>query len=399
MLNRIVKIFFLLIIIIICINSTLMAQDYLSNLNSYISSDKSELSFYMDVRQIKENFPESYDSISPNMGMVTDNPAIKYYNELLESGIDIVEMTEYIFGAIENMSNKEQIDDANNVDNIEFMVALYGDFPLTPFKNYFAKKSEFIESGTNKVKTFINKNEEVSITIINEKVLIITPIEESEAVSSRIIQGTGLKNGNIARIVEKAKQKYDLMFVVMDMESYGPIDMIRLKENSSYISSLADIPDEMEFISFTFGIYSNGDDGFNMEFETEGANPNEMELLSAAANQTLMLVKSFVPILIGSAFSEKEATEETATNETGEETSANETGEEPNPNITEDVENESNTKDFIDDTPILTDEQQLELTHFIHSITLTQEDNVIILLISFPKSILLIFEEIAKSYN
>jgi len=364
MIIRKIKILLLVVVMIITLNNIAMAQNYVNNLNSYLVSEKSSVSVYIDIKKMKLSFPDFKEKVEALINAQPKNDknnVSKYYYDLKDAGIDLIETTDFIFGSIEEHPFDKSLYSKKS-DDLNYMFALTGNYPIEPLRKYL-KKEKFKETSTSQAITFTKEDENTAISIIKGQVIVITKIGNNKDIVNRIVTGKDLKKGKIEKFVNEAKAKYDLMFFVTELESIGPVNMKAFKkEYSSYLKEIEKLADEILFKSFSFGIQSDGKKGFKIEINIETALKGDSDALLAVVNQAMITVKFLGPVVIGS--------------------------------MSEDKKDGEGVDPMLADAPKLTKQQQKELTNFIYAITVTQTNNTITISLTFLESFLIVINEI-----
>jgi hypothetical protein len=296
-------------ILLMSFNVALAQGNLVKNLDSYIKSDKSEISFRFSFIEMRNNFPDFDDMIEKMItpdgeerevdmnNMDIDEEEMKesaekisdYYEELKAQGIDLIRSTDLIYGSGEELPFNENLTQKKNADDINYMMAMVGRYPVKPLSHFF-KKEGYEESGNAVVRNFTKESERITISIIKESVIIITPIKANKVIVNRILTGNGLRPGQISPFVKEAERKFDLMFLVVNLKSFGPVKGSELFGN--YAGDLVD--KDLKFEYFSYGMVSDGKGGFHMEMNVKGTDVETMKTLHENLNGIISLFKVMI---------------------------------------------------------------------------------------------------------
>lgn len=289
--------------------SVSVAQELVNNLDSYIKSDKSEISFHMSLIEMRNTFPD-FDEIlekmitsgekgkrDVDMDLDIDEEEVQesaekigsYYEELKDQGIDLLRATDLIYGSGEELPFDENMRQKRNADKINYMVAMVGRYPAKPLSKFFEKEG-YTETGNAVVRNFTKRSERITISLIKDRILLVTPIKENKTIVNRILTGQNLKPGKIEEYVKEAQSKYDLMFFTMSLNNFGPVKGSMLFGN--YAGDLSD--KDLKFESFNYGMASDGDGGFKMEIDVKGTDEEDMRKLHENLNGIVSLFKLMI---------------------------------------------------------------------------------------------------------
>lgn len=394
----------ILVLIFLMISPNLFARDIVSNIKSYLESDISKVAFVFNLEEMKSEvtaFEEIFNILTnPDYPQFFSNTSYSrnyyetgdYYHKLKDAGLDLFKNTDYIMGSAEELPVTNDLAE-KDIDNIKHMSAMIGNYPVEPFLK-FLPTSGFTKKEHYGAITFSKENENMSITLIDEKVLLMTPVDHTETVLDRLTNGTDIKDntGSIKQFIERAEKSYNIMYMVMDLDTLGNVDMRAVKtdvkedvdefnsdENSMFMMPFTfdNLPDEMELKSFTFGMKTDKSGGFSLEFNVESFNNVDSKALYKAINPTLGTIKFFGPIMIGFF------------------------GEGSNPPKLPDPEDEEakRFRSAVEKMPKLTREEQLTFREFFQRMRSEYEENNFKIYINFHEDLLLTFKKMIEIFG
>lgn len=368
-----IKTIVLVILILFALSNIVSATDYTDNLDLYLRSNNVKISFFMDVKKTKSNFPELENNIAEQLEKLNTNIGsyyrdLKYGSDDSTENIDIIKNTDYIYATSEKIFAEEEMKNYDTAfDSANFMLAFVGDYPIRPIRRVLIK-DDFTESGTNQHKIFTSEKQQIKLTILRNQVILICSINDEPTISEKIKEGTGLNEGNISKYIDTAEDDFDMMFFVMDLESLSPIntDDINLPKTDQFDMNglLENLPKQLEVDLLSFGLNYDGNDGFNMELKIVSDNPEHKTAIFEFLTQTTMMIKMVLPPLVQSELGEAETGARVA-----------------NPK------------------PLLDENQVTELFNFIHSFTVAETLNAVSLTIKFPANVLAILKIVTEKYT
>jgi hypothetical protein len=277
------------------------AQNYEKNIESYIKSDLPKVVMKIDLRNIKNTFPDLEPSVNAALEMNPDERGADYYQEMKEYGIDLLSMTDKLYITMEDLPIDDNFDANPDYNaNTKMMVTMMGDYPVSPFSSFLTEKG-FNESGNNSFKQFTKQSENVSITIFDQKVIMITMINSTDYMVNIVKNNNNHISGFMSPYVKEAMRKYNLMYIIFDFRELEPIDTRDFKkESSSVISKFKNLSDEIKLISMTNGFYSTANnDGMIYELQLETDSSEDTKVLKDGITQAFGMVKVIAPAMIG----------------------------------------------------------------------------------------------------
>ncbi len=296
------------IIMIFSLTGLASAQNYENNIKSYIKSENPKVVMKFDLRNVKNTFPELEPSVDAALELNPDDRGASYYNEMKEYGIDLVSMTNSLYITMEDLPVDSNFNsNPNYTYNTNMMITLLGNYPVTPFRDFLTGKG-FTESGNNSEKSFTKKSENVTITILAEKVLMITFVNSTDYMVDMVKNNKNHNSGFLSPYVKEAERKFNLMFFIFDFRELGPIDMRSFREEAGgVISKFKNLPDEITIKSMINGFYSNtNNDGMVFETQIETDKADSSKVLSEGLNQAFIMLKMIAPAMIGTLSTEED---------------------------------------------------------------------------------------------